>query len=64
MIVNFHEEAAKRRDQAGRGQPTSAFHHSKIERTPERIAPKVEFGSGWYHSTAVQNAEHIQSHRD
>lgn len=53
MILNFAEEAAKRRDRLPRTAPHKAMVSN--ERRPAPALPCVEFGSGWYHLEAMKD---------
>lgn len=64
MVLDFVLEAAKRRDQPGRGLPAIGAAQTKAAYPPDRHFARVEYGSGWYHSAAVEEAGTIQSHRD
>lgn len=35
-----------------------AGNHANGRKAVELLAPKVEFGSGWYHDDAIQDVEH------
>lgn len=53
MILNFAEEAAKRRDRLPRTAPHKSLGSDERRSTP--ALPRVEFGSGWYHLEAVKD---------
>ncbi len=64
MVLDFQLEAAKRRHNPGSGLATNTNRLNKVASTFERMAPHVEFGSGWYHSAAVKEVPAIEDHRD